>query len=74
VAQLSEEYDAHAIAAAALQMVYDQTRPSWMSSEQESQMDDRGMSNKPKLIKRPKPEAKSENTEVRRQKPEEIRN
>jgi ATP-dependent RNA helicase DeaD len=74
VAQLSEEYDAHAIAAAALQMVYDQTRPSWMSSEQESQMDDRGMSNKPRLIKRPKPEAKSENTEVRRQKPEEIRN
>ncbi|MBD1893553.1 DEAD/DEAH box helicase [Coleofasciculus sp. FACHB-129] len=74
VAQLSEEYDAHAIAAAALQMVYDQTRPSWMSSEQETAMDDRGISSKPKLIKRPKPEAKSENTEVRRQKPEEIRN
>ncbi|MFE1744542.1 DEAD/DEAH box helicase [Coleofasciculus sp. H7-2] len=74
VAQLSEEYDAHAIAAAALQMVYDQTRPSWMSSEQEMPMDDRGMSSKPRLIKRSNPEAKSENIEVRRQKPEEIRN
>lgn len=33
VAQLSEEYDPHTIAAAALQMVYDQTRPSWMRLE-----------------------------------------
>jgi ATP-dependent RNA helicase DeaD len=33
VAQLSEEYDIHAIAAAALQMAYDQTRPAWMRSE-----------------------------------------
>ncbi len=30
VAQLSEEYDTRAIAAAALQMAYDQTRPAWM--------------------------------------------
>lgn len=30
VAQLSEEYDPHTIAAAALQMAYDQTRPAWM--------------------------------------------
>lgn len=34
VAQLSEEYDIHAIAAAALQMAYDTTRPAWMQSEQ----------------------------------------
>jgi ATP-dependent RNA helicase DeaD len=34
VAQLSEEYDPHAIAAAALQMAYDQTRPNWMQSDQ----------------------------------------
>lgn len=30
VAQLSEDYDMRAIAAAALQMAYDQTRPTWM--------------------------------------------
>lgn len=30
VAQLSEEFEPHMIAAAALQMAYDQTRPSWM--------------------------------------------
>jgi ATP-dependent RNA helicase DeaD len=34
VAQLSEEFEPHAIAAAALQMAYDQTRPSWMRSDQ----------------------------------------
>jgi ATP-dependent RNA helicase DeaD len=33
VAQLAEEYEVHAIAAAALQMAYDQTRPAWMRSE-----------------------------------------
>jgi len=36
VAQLSEEYEPHAIAAAALQMAYDQTRPSWMRAGQDS--------------------------------------
>jgi ATP-dependent RNA helicase DeaD len=33
VSQLSEQYDAHAIAAAALQIAYDQTRPAWLQSE-----------------------------------------
>jgi ATP-dependent RNA helicase DeaD len=33
VAQLSEEYDLRAIAAAALQMAYDQTRPIWMRGD-----------------------------------------
>lgn len=33
VAQLSEEFEPHTIAAAALQMAYDQTRPSWMRLE-----------------------------------------
>jgi len=33
VAQLGEEYDSHAIAAAALQMIYDRSRPAWMQSE-----------------------------------------
>lgn len=73
VAQLSEEYDAHAIAAAALQIVYDQTRPSWLSNEPEMPLDDR-QGSKPKLVKRPKPEVKSQDTEVRSPKPEGIRN
>lgn len=34
VAQLSEEYDPHTVAAAALQMAYDQTRPAWMRGDQ----------------------------------------
>jgi ATP-dependent RNA helicase DeaD len=34
VAQLGEEFDPHTIAAAALQMAYDQTRPSWMRVDQ----------------------------------------
>lgn len=34
VAQLSEEFEPHTIAAAALQMAYDQTRPSWMRVDQ----------------------------------------
>lgn len=33
VTQLSEEYDMRAIAAAALQMAYDETRPAWMRSD-----------------------------------------
>jgi ATP-dependent RNA helicase DeaD len=33
VSELSEEYDAQAIAAAALQIAYDQTRPAWLQSE-----------------------------------------
>jgi len=31
--ELSEEYDVHAIAAAALQMAYDKTRPAWMQTD-----------------------------------------
>jgi ATP-dependent RNA helicase DeaD len=33
VRELSEQYDAQAIAAAALQLAYDQTRPSWLQNE-----------------------------------------
>jgi ATP-dependent RNA helicase DeaD len=56
VSQLCEEYDPHAIAAAALQMTFDQSRPSWMGTdyavEDEPQMTE---GNKPILIKkRPK--------------------
>lgn len=56
VAQLSEEYDPHAIAAAALQMVYDRTRPAWMQSDgsyTEEVIDERSRPTpKPKLVKR----------------------
>ncbi|WP_017715337.1 DEAD/DEAH box helicase [Kamptonema formosum] len=53
VSQLGEEYDAHAIAAAALQMAYDQTRPSWLRSD--APVEELPASPKPKLIKRAKP-------------------
>lgn len=39
VKELSEEYDAQAIAAAALQMIYDQNCPSWMKTDWEVPQD-----------------------------------
>jgi ATP-dependent RNA helicase DeaD len=51
VRDLGEEYDANAIAAAALQMAYDQTRPAWMQSDNNME-EDRGSTPKPILIKR----------------------
>jgi ATP-dependent RNA helicase DeaD len=56
VAQLSEEYEPHAIAAAALQMVYDQIRPGWMNANQDA-ADDMMESPKPKPVKRVKTSA-----------------
>jgi ATP-dependent RNA helicase DeaD len=56
VAQLSEEYEPHAIAAAALQMVYDQIRPGWMNANQDP-ADDIVETPKPKPIKRVKTSA-----------------
>lgn len=47
VRDLSEEYDPLAIAAAALQMVYDQTQPAWTAPDFDPSMVER-----PKLIKR----------------------
>jgi ATP-dependent RNA helicase DeaD len=47
VRDLSEEYDPLAIAAAALQMVYDQTQPSWSAPDI-----DQSVVERPKLIKR----------------------
>ncbi|WP_449419604.1 DEAD/DEAH box helicase [Phormidium nigroviride] len=56
VSQLCEEYDPHAIAAAALQMTFDQSRPAWMGSDYA--VEDEPLStdsHKPQLIKkRPK--------------------
>jgi ATP-dependent RNA helicase DeaD len=34
IAKMSEEYDVHTVAAAALQLVYDQTRPAWLDMEE----------------------------------------
>lgn len=50
VRELSEEYDAHAIAAAALQMAYDKTRPAWIQSE--APEEERSATPKPIIIKR----------------------
>lgn len=55
VSQLSEEYDAHAIAAAALQLAYDQTRPSWLDGEcgpEEEEAQSYSAVPKPKLNRR----------------------
>ncbi|MGK7918643.1 MAG: DEAD/DEAH box helicase [Trichodesmium sp.] len=53
IAQLGEEYDPHAIAAAALQIAYDETRPNWMGPDY-AQEEDLFECNtpKPKLKKR----------------------
>jgi len=47
VRDLSEEYDPQAIAAAALQMIYDQTQPAWVEADWDTNIVD-----KPKLKKR----------------------
>ena len=49
VRELSEEYDAQAIAAAALQIAYDQTCPAWLHSEADMVDEDMRRSAKPKL-------------------------
>ncbi|MBD2297110.1 DEAD/DEAH box helicase [Nostoc sp. FACHB-87] len=50
VSELIEQYDAHAIAAAALQLAYDETRPAWLSSEVE--VPEEVPVAKPKIMKR----------------------
>lgn len=58
VAKLGEEYEVHTIAAAALQMAYDQTRPAWMKSENYTAEDEAAINGKPKpVLKRIKPSA-----------------
>ncbi|MBW4561763.1 MAG: DEAD/DEAH box helicase [Mojavia pulchra JT2-VF2] len=52
VSELIEKYDAQAIAAAALQIAYDQTRPAWLNSDIEIPQEDNAPSPKPKLVKR----------------------
>lgn len=53
VAQLAEEYEPHAIAAAALQMAYDQTRPAWMRGASQDHIEDApAATSKPKPVKR----------------------
>ncbi len=51
VSELIEKYDAHAIAAAALQIAYDETRPAWLQSGVDPQEDNSSVP-KPKLNKR----------------------
>jgi ATP-dependent RNA helicase DeaD len=53
VSQLAEEYEPHAIAAAALQMAYDQTRPAWMRATADLMEDAPSLDGpKPKPVKR----------------------
>lgn len=52
VSELMEKYDAQAIAAAALQIAYDQTRPAWLSMDIDIPQEENLSSPKPKLIKR----------------------
>lgn len=61
VREMSEEYDAHAIAAAALQMAYDKTRPTWMQAENANAEEERLATPKPVLIKRSQQTSASKN-------------
>ncbi|NEP05875.1 MAG: ATP-dependent helicase, partial [Okeania sp. SIO4D6] len=62
IAQLGEEYDPHAIAAAALQIAYDETRPAWMGPDyaQEEEIP---------VYETPKPKPKPRSPKIRHQKP-----
>ncbi|AFZ23673.1 DNA/RNA helicase, superfamily II [Cylindrospermum stagnale PCC 7417] len=51
ISELIEKYDAQAIAAAALQIAYDQTRPAWLQTE-DVPVEDNSPTPKPKLGKR----------------------
>ncbi|WP_016953324.1 DEAD/DEAH box helicase [Anabaena sp. PCC 7108] len=51
ISELIEKYDAQAIAAAALQIAYDQTRPAWLQTEVDLPVEE-GPAPKPKLNKR----------------------
>jgi ATP-dependent RNA helicase DeaD len=64
VAQLSEEYEPHTVAAAALQMAYDQIRPAWMREQNivdESPVRKSRSSTKSKSPKRDRPSIPSKN-------------
>ncbi|HEY9703002.1 MAG TPA: DEAD/DEAH box helicase, partial [Allocoleopsis sp.] len=52
VSELSENYEPQAIAAAALQMFYDKTLPTWMQSDWESVVVEEESSSRPKFHKR----------------------
>ena len=54
ISQLGEEYDPHAIAAAALQIAYDETRPAWMGLDYAQEEDEPAYETpKPRLKKQP---------------------
>lgn len=63
IAQLGEEYDPHAIAAAALQIAYDETRPAWMGPDYLQEEDiPSDETPKPKLRKRAPSNSRSHNS------------
>ena len=65
VAQLAEDYEPHTIAAAALQMIYDRTRPAWITMgtdptpEEENATRSGGGGAKQKPVKRSRPSGSS---------------
>ncbi|NJK39513.1 MAG: DEAD/DEAH box helicase [Oscillatoriales cyanobacterium RM2_1_1] len=56
VAQLGEEYEPHAIAAAALQLAYDQMRPNYAGNEPPQDYNEAEVFSKPKLTRRSQPQ------------------
>ena len=58
VRELGDEYDAHAIAAAALQMIYDQSRPQWLDENWQDPPSDRPKP-KPRNKRSSKPSVRS---------------
>ncbi len=62
VRELGDEYDAHAIAAAALQMIYDQSRPQWLDENWQDPPSDRPKP-KPRNKRSSKPSIRSTSAE-----------
>jgi ATP-dependent RNA helicase DeaD len=66
VAQLNEEYDLRTIAAAALQMTHDQTRPAWMRLEPGSSYNDEPQ---PSAAPKPRNKDRSRSSSTRKSQP-----
>lgn len=62
VKELEDQYDAHAIAAAALQMIYDQSRPQWLDEDWQDPPSDRPKP-KPRQKNNSKPSVRSTSAE-----------
>lgn len=68
IAQLGEEYDPHAIAAAALQIAYDETRPAWMGPDYASEEDIPGDETPRPKLKKDRPKSSRIHNSAKKQK------